>query len=110
MKTGNIPPPDIVTSYRDHSIDDRQTPDKIIPKSPDSEPLTRCEMAVLRLVAQGLENKDIADALHYSPYTVANQLRTVYEKLRVTNRTQAALYALRQGWARLDQPNHSYQE
>jgi DNA-binding NarL/FixJ family response regulator len=35
---------------------------------------------------------------------VANRLRTIYEKLHVTNRTQAALYALRQGWVALDEP------
>jgi DNA-binding NarL/FixJ family response regulator len=69
-----------------------------------AEPLTESEMAVLRLVAQGVENQDIAQALNYSVYTVANRLRTIYEKLHVTNRTQAALYALRQGWATLDKP------
>ncbi len=61
-------------------------------------------MAVLRLVAQGVDNQEIAQALNYSVYTVANRLRTIYEKLHVTNRTQAALYALRQGWATLDEP------
>ena len=69
------------------------------------EPLTEGEVAVLRLVAQGVENQDIAQALNYSVYTVANRLRTIYEKLHVTNRTQAALYALRQGWATLDEPS-----
>jgi two-component system, NarL family, response regulator LiaR len=68
------------------------------------EPLTEGEMAVLRLVAHGVENQDIAQTLNYSVYTVANRLRTIYEKLQVTNRTQAALYALRQGWAELDEP------
>jgi NarL family two-component system response regulator LiaR len=61
-------------------------------------------MAILHLVAQGVENQDIAQALNYSVYTVSNRLRTIYEKLHVTNRTQAALYALRQGWAALDEP------
>jgi DNA-binding NarL/FixJ family response regulator len=75
-----------------------------IPKQHQVEPLTESEMAILRLVAQGVENQDIAQALNYSVYTVANRLRTIYEKLHVTNRTQAALYALRQGWAALDQP------
>jgi DNA-binding NarL/FixJ family response regulator len=75
-----------------------------VPEQPQAEPLTESEMAVLRLVAQGVENQDIAQALHYSVYTVANRLRTIYEKLHVTNRTQAALYALRQGWATLDKP------
>ena len=74
------------------------------PQVPQVEPLTEGEMAVLRLVAQGLDNQEIAQALNYSVYTVANRLRTIYEKLHVTNRTQAALYALRQGWATLDEP------
>jgi NarL family two-component system response regulator LiaR len=73
------------------------------PQVPRVEPLTESEMAVLRLVAQGVDNQDIAQALNYSVYTVANRLRTIYEKLHVTNRTQAALYALRQGWATLDE-------
>lgn len=75
-----------------------------VPELPRIEPLTESEMAVLRLVAQGVDNQGIAQALNYSVYTVANRLRTIYEKLHVTNRTQAALYALRQGWAELDEP------
>jgi len=75
----------------------------VVPDLPRIEPLTEGEMAVLRLVAQGVENQEIAQALNYSVYTVANRLRTIYEKLHVTNRTQAALYALRQGWATLDE-------
>ena len=71
---------------------------------PQVEPLTDSEMAVLRLVAQGVENQGIARTLNYSVFTVANRLRTIYEKLHVTNRTQAALYALRQGWVTLDEP------
>jgi NarL family two-component system response regulator LiaR len=71
---------------------------------PRVEPLTENEMAVLRLVAQGVGNKDIAGVLNYSVYTVSNRLRTIYEKLSVTNRTQAALYALNQGWTVLDEP------
>jgi two-component system, NarL family, response regulator LiaR len=74
------------------------------PQAPRVEPLTEGEMAVLRLVAQGVHNQEIAQALGYSVYTVANRLRTIYEKLHVTNRTQAALYALRHGWAALDEP------
>jgi len=76
-----------------------------LPEVPRSEPLTEGEMAVLRLAALGVENQEIAQALNYSVYTVANRLRTIYEKLHVTNRTQAALYALRQGWATLDKPS-----
>jgi DNA-binding NarL/FixJ family response regulator len=75
-----------------------------MPERPRVEPLTESEMLVLRLVARGVENEHIAQALNYSVYTVANRLRTIYEKLHVTNRTQAALYALRQGWVILDEP------
>jgi DNA-binding NarL/FixJ family response regulator len=68
----------------------------------DVESLTPGEMRVLRLVAQGADNKTIAEQLVLSESTVANRLRAIYQKLHVNNRTQAALVALRRGWARLD--------
>jgi len=64
--------------------------------------LTEGEMAVLIRVAAGDDNKQIADQLHITSGTVANRLRAIYEKLHVTNRTEAALYALRMGWAVLE--------
>ena len=64
--------------------------------------LTSGEMDVLRLVAEGADNQEIAQRLNLSPQTVANRLGVIYQKLQVTNRTQAALYALRRGWAELD--------
>lgn len=73
---------------------------------PKFQRLLEKEIEVLRLVAQGRDNREIADALDWSVHTVSNRLRVIFEKLHVTNRTQAALYALRQGWATLDeQPN-----
>jgi DNA-binding NarL/FixJ family response regulator len=77
--------------------------------SPDSalqekmEWLTEGEMAVLRLVAHGEDNRAIALELDLAESTVANRLRAIYQKLHVNNRTQAALYALRHGWASLDE-------
>ena len=68
----------------------------------DAESLTQGEMDVLRLVAQGTDNKTIGERLALSERTVANRLSTVYEKLHVNNRTQAALVALRRGWATLE--------
>jgi len=68
----------------------------------DAERLTEGEMAVLRLVAEGEENKAIAQRLFISESTVANRLREIYHKLHVNNRTQAALAALRRGWVRLE--------
>ncbi len=66
------------------------------------ELLTEGEMAVLGLVAEGAENQAIAEQLNLSVQTISNRLRSIYQKLHVNNRTQAALYALRQGWVRLD--------
>jgi len=69
----------------------------------EMEDLTPGEMDVLLLVAQGEDNKTIAERLALAEKTVSNRLSDVYSKLNVDNRTQAALYALRRGWARLDQ-------
>ena len=66
------------------------------------EPLTERETEVLRLVARGLSNADIAEALSVSLWTVRSRVSSILDKLRVANRTQAALYALREGIARLD--------
>ena len=66
------------------------------------EPLTGREVEVLRWVAQGLSNQEIADRLVVSERTVRSHVSNVLEKLHLANRTQAALYALREGLARLD--------
>jgi len=67
------------------------------------ESLTPGELEVLRLVAQGADNKTIGERICLSESTVANRLSTIYQKLHVNNRTQAALVALRRGWAVLDE-------
>jgi DNA-binding NarL/FixJ family response regulator len=69
----------------------------------DAENLTPGEMDVLRLVAQGADNKAAAGQLALSERTVANRLSSIYEKLHVNNRTQAALVALRRGWTTLEE-------
>ncbi len=66
------------------------------------EELTEGEMEVLRLVAQGADNKSVARTLHLSERTVANRLSEIYRKLHVNSRTQAALLALKKGWASLE--------
>ncbi len=63
--------------------------------------LTEAEMDVLYLVAQGVDNRTIASQLSLAEKTVSNRLSDIYQKLHVGNRTQAALYALRQGWVPL---------
>ncbi len=66
------------------------------------EPLTEREVDVLKLVAQGLTNLDIAEKLVISERTVRTHVSHILDKLHLANRTQAALYALREGLADLD--------
>jgi NarL family two-component system response regulator LiaR len=64
---------------------------------PGGEPLTQREVEVLKLIAQGLSNMDIATALSISERTVRTHMTHILEKLHLVNRTQAALYAMREG-------------
>lgn len=70
---------------------------------PTAEPLTEREMDVLRLVARGLSNDEIAAQLVISERTARTHVSNILSKLHLANRTQAALYALREGLARLDE-------
>ncbi|GAA3969951.1 response regulator [Thermobifida alba] len=58
--------------------------------------LTGRETEVLRLVARGLNNRDIADRLYISDNTVKNHVRNILEKLQLHSRTEAAVYAIRE--------------
>jgi len=64
---------------------------------PLTDLLTEREIEVLKLVARGLTNQEIADELVVSKRTVDSHTNSILTKLRLDNRTQAALYALRQG-------------
>jgi DNA-binding NarL/FixJ family response regulator len=57
---------------------------------------------VLALLAQGLSNKEIAQRLYLSARTVEGHLVNIYGKLDLHSRTEAALYAVRQGWVMLE--------
>jgi NarL family two-component system response regulator LiaR len=69
-----------------------------------SDALTKRELEILTLIAQGLENKEIAQKLVVSEATVRTHVSNTLGKLHLASRTQAALYALREGLASLD--NH----
>ncbi|MFC2030917.1 response regulator [Chloroflexota bacterium] len=69
---------------------------------PTDEPLTERELDVLRLVARGLTNQEIAETLTIGVGTVRTHVSNILAKLHVANRTQAALYALREGLAPLE--------
>lgn len=65
-------------------------------------PLSPREMEILEYVTRGLSNKEIAYKLGISHQTVKNHMTAILRKLRVDDRTQAAVYALRRGWVRLE--------
>ena len=64
-------------------------------------PLSPREMEILQQIAQGKSNKEIAFDLGISRQTVKNHMTSILRKLAVNDRTQAAIYALRRGWIRL---------
>jgi NarL family two-component system response regulator LiaR len=66
------------------------------------EPLTEREVEVLSLVARGLSNQEIAERLVVSERTVRTHVSNILGKLHLANRTQAALYAVREGLANPD--------
>lgn len=66
-------------------------------------PLSPREMEILEHVTRGLSNKEIAYKLGISHQTVKNHMTAILRKLRVDDRTQAAVYALRHGWVRLEE-------
>ena len=59
--------------------------------------LSERELDVLRLIANGKDNSEIAEALHISPKTVKNHISNILMKLQIDNRIQAAVYAVRSG-------------
>jgi DNA-binding NarL/FixJ family response regulator len=61
--------------------------------------LTKRELRILELLAQGKENSEIASELHISPHTVKNHVRNILTKLHLENRVQAAVEAVRSGIA-----------
>ena len=67
-----------------------------------TDPLTARELETLRLIAQGLTNQEIAAELVIHERTVAKYVSSILSKLHLANRTQAALYALREGLASLE--------
>lgn len=71
-------------------------------EKPTPDPLTEREMEVLRLIAQGRSNKEIAEELVIAEMTVRSHVSNILSKLHLASRTQAALYALKEGLASLD--------
>jgi two-component system, NarL family, response regulator LiaR len=84
-------PPDI--AYRVLQELSRSPQNQSLP----TEPLTERELEVLKLVANGLSNQQVADRLAIAEVTVRTHVSNILNKLHLTNRVQATLYALREG-------------
>lgn len=70
------------------------------PLSPD--PLTNRELEVLQVLAKGKSNREIGQTLHITEATVRTHVSNILAKLHLASRTEAALYALKEGMAKLD--------
>ena len=69
---------------------------------PTPDPLTDRELEVLRLVAKGLTNREVAEQLVVTEATVRSHVSNILGKLHLANRVQATLYALQEGLASLE--------
>lgn len=87
---------EIVSEYRRLS-------DTTAPSRPSIHALTDKEIEIIRRVATGMSNKEIAEQLAYSEKTVKNYLSIIFQKLGIRDRTQAAIFALRQGLIPLEE-------
>jgi DNA-binding NarL/FixJ family response regulator len=67
------------------------------PQPPPGEPLSKREREILRMVANGLSNREIAEHLHLSYYTVETHVKRIYRKLAVSSRVGAVRTALTRG-------------
>ncbi len=68
----------------------------------ESQELTGRELEVLQLLARGLSNRAIAEALHVSDRTVQTHLTSIFAKMHVASRLEAVLAAIRWGWLALE--------
>jgi len=71
--------------------------------TPSEDPLTERELGVLKSIAKGMSNQEIGLALSISETTVRTHVSRILSKLHLASRTQAALYALKEGLANLDE-------
>jgi DNA-binding NarL/FixJ family response regulator len=80
--------PNLIPALNQKRIERTEDEEKI-------ESLTSRELEVLRLLAVGMYNKEVAEKLEISERTVKNHVSNIFKKLEVTDRTQAAVFAIR---------------
>lgn len=84
--------PSVVGKLLQHVSSKQEEPQSVL-----TDKLTTREVEVLRAISHGLSNTDIAARLHLSEGTVRNHISAIFAKLDVTDRTQAAIIAIRHG-------------
>jgi DNA-binding NarL/FixJ family response regulator len=100
----------ILAHFReDSAADSTATPSEAPAPRPDAQPLgplfvklSPSEIEILDLVARGNSNKIIGRKLSISDQTVKNHVSAILRKLEVSDRTEAVVYALRNGWIRME--------
>ncbi|MEP7358651.1 MAG: response regulator transcription factor, partial [Anaerolineales bacterium] len=85
-------------------MDSNPNDDRLTVESPLRPELSGRELEILRLVATGVSNKQIAQELFISPNTVKVHLRNIFSKLNVASRTEATLYAMQTGLVDMPRP------
>lgn len=70
-------------------------------KETKEEELTKREIEVLKLIAKGMYNREIADELVISEKTVKNHISNIFRKIDVTDRTQAAIFAIKHSYVEI---------
>jgi DNA-binding NarL/FixJ family response regulator len=92
---GEMVVPQSLTGALIHEL--RRLPDQNEANGQTRAQLSEKEIEIIRYLASGLSNKEIAEHLSYSEKTVKNYLSIIFQKLQLRDRTQVAIYALRQG-------------
>ncbi len=92
---GEMVVPQSLTGAIIHEL--RRLPDQNEGNGQTRAQLSEKEIEIIRYLASGLSNKEIAEHLSYSEKTVKNYLSIIFQKLQLRDRTQVAIYALRQG-------------
>jgi DNA-binding NarL/FixJ family response regulator len=95
----------VLTALRGWGQSGGTGPIRSAPSAPEGPALTRREIEILQLVADGLSNKEIGARLSITEGTVKNHVHNALEKLHLENRIQAAAYVVRQGMGRRPEPS-----
>jgi len=90
----------LLSQFEKLAVDNEFADEMFIPLSPR-------EMEILQYITRGFSNKEVAYTLGISRQTVKNHMTSILRKLAVNDRTQAAVYALRHGWIRLQDTDHT---